>query len=1464
MKLKLSLVSGQELTDLAVTVDAGASAGQLAERLHSSHPRPSSATAPGPDLGFWVNPGMQGERRVAPTLTMADAGVHSGDVIMLTNAASTADGRTQTAATLSVTSGPDAGQSFSLPVGTSVIGRDRDCDVRLSDPLVSKRHVKVTISDMVEIIDDNSANGTLVNEELAQRAVVRADDRVVIGDTELAFSVHAVAAGAFLGGGPTIEFNRSPRLDPRYPGVELVAPEPPDRPEPRRFPWITIVAPILMGAIMYSITRNILSILFVGLSPIMIIGAFFEARRSSKKAMKQGAAQFRTALRELAVQLQYAGETERVSRRREHPSIEEVVGAVHDLSPLLWTRRPEHESFRQIRLGLGLRPSRNKVKTPEKNKTLPELWRELQSVVSEFSVVDRVPVVADLAESGNIGIGGPAAASHPLAAGVVAQFVGLHSPAELVLGAITTPGSARRWEWLKWLPHSGSEYSPVVGEHLASNVSQVNRLVSEVEELVRQREQSESGGGSLPVPVMVLIVEDDAAQDRARLVQLAERGPRHGIHLLWVAASLQRLPAACRTYLEVDPTDGSGAAGYVHTGEGVTPVELEPLEAQASLSFAKALAPVVDSGAYLEDQHNLPRSVSFLSIAGPELADSPAEIIERWRGTNSLPQPGAPRLKRDSTLRALVGQAAGDRCYLDLRSNGPHALVGGTTGSGKSEFLQTWLLGMASAHSPARVNFLLVDYKGGSAFADCVELPHCVGMVTDLSQHLVRRALTSLRAELRRREQILNGRRAKDLLEMEKNRYPETPPSLVIVVDEFAALVGEVPEFVDGVVDVAQRGRSLGIHLVLATQRPSGVITGSLRANTNLRVALRIADEDDSKDVVGSAVAASFDPSIPGRGVAKTGPGRLLGFQAGYVGGHTTSQPPPPVISVFEMPFGLGREWDEPEVDAVSHRSEDQGPTDIRRLVDTISVASEMAALPGARQPWLPELSATYRLEDLPSPRTDEKLVFGVVDRPESQDQPVIAFEPDVHGNMAVFGTGGSGKSAFLRSLAVAAGFAPARGGPCQVYGLDFGGRGLSMLEVLPHVGAVINAEDTERTSRLLKQLRATIDERAARYAAVNAGTISAYRERSGNRLEARILLLIDNFSAFRQMYELGRPGNPFDLLEGIAADGRAVGVHLVATADQANAFPTSLRSVIQSQVALRLVAEMDLMTLGVPLGIFDAQTPPGRGFFDGNDVQVAVLGGDQNMALQAGAMQQLAEAMERVGIAQAPSIAHLADHIRFDSVIQQVGANPVLGVWDETLEPLRFEPVGIFTVSGPPRSGKTSTIVSMLASIRTVRPVSQVVRFGPSRSPLAGLGGWESQASDPEQVAKVAADLTDAIKARSPDVDHLVVVIEGIGEYTSSSADDALQGLLRAVRTEAKFALIEGESTEFNGNWGLMSAVKPDRTGIALQPDQMDGDIVLGTEFPRVRRVEFPPGRGLYARSGQAYRVQVLAPDEL
>lgn len=1465
MKLKVTLVDPAGGTDdLLVTVDATATVGQLAHHLAASHPRRRADAAGNEALSLALAPGSIAERVIDPTATMADAGVRNGDHVIVVRQPAGATGPTAVIATLTVVEGPDAGRTFPLPAGTSTIGRDAECDVRLSDPLVSKRHARIQITDMVELVDEQSANGIVVAGEVVQRVALTPGVDAWLGESRVTVALHSVTGAGNAPSGHAIEFNRSPRVDMRYAGVEMVAPEPPQRPQAQRFPIVTVIAPILMGAIMYSVTKNPLSLLFVGLSPIMAVGAFFENRWATQRAMLHNAADYRVAIRDFAVQLHYVADIERARRRQEHPSIGEVVDGVHQLGQLVWTRRPEHASFGQVRLGLGRVASRNVIRMPVSNNTVADLWRELQDVASEFATIDRVPVVADPAACGSIGVAGPTLVAHPLAASVVAQFAALHSPAELIIGCIASPTSAARWEWLKWLPHVGSEHSPLPTDHLCATRPAVAAIMAALDAVIAARTADGDSEPSLGgLPRIVVVVEDDAPADRARLVQIAERGRAAGVCLVWVAASLERLPAACRTYLEVDPNSGRGCAGFVHTGLLVDELDLEPLADDAAVFLARRIAPLVDAGAILEDASDLPRAVALLSLTGPALANLPEEVLQRWAANNSLPVgAGAPRLKRDNHLRALVGQSSSDRLHLDLRAQGPHALVGGTTGAGKSEFLQSWIIGMATAHSPTRVNFLLVDYKGGAAFADCVDLPHTVGLVTDLTPHLVRRALRSLDAELRRREHILNRKKAKDLLELERRRDPDAPPSLVIIVDEFAALVSEVPEFVDGVVNVAQRGRSLGLHLILATQRPAGVIRGNLRANTNLRVALRMADEIDSDDVIGTRHAAAFDPAIPGRAIAKSGPGQLIAFQSAYVGGHSQDVAPAPPIDVVELTFGLGATWDPPAPDIEPDDGDAIGPSDIHRIVANVRDAAQLQDLPVTARPWLPELAASYRLEDLPTARNDRELIFGVLDLPDTQSQPVVGFVPDRDGNMAVFGTGGAGKSTFLRTMAVAAGFAPARGGPVTVYGIDFGARGLHMLEPLPHVGAVINGEDNERLVRLIRQLRATIDERATRYAGVAASTIAEYRERSAKRDEARILVLLDGFGGFRQSYELGPQSKVFETFLSIAADGRSTGVHVIVTADRPATVPASLSSAIQKRLILRLANDIDYSLVGISTDALSASSPPGRGFLDGHEVQVGVLGGDPNVARQSAAFEQLAAAMARAGVRPVERIAALPERVVASSLPESVGGLPVLGVWDETMGPVTFEPVGSFLVAGPPQSGKTTTVASMLAAIARTRPHAPLALFGGRRSPLGPMADWMRTATSHDEMESLANELTALVNAEDPSVAGLVIVIESVADLLNTPADMALQHLVKACRTYDGFVIAEGESSTLGSSWALLQAVKASRTGIALQPDQLEGDSIFRTPFPRTIRSEFPPGRGLLVRPGSVRRVQVALPE--
>ncbi|PJI94981.1 FtsK/SpoIIIE domain-containing protein [Luteimicrobium subarcticum] len=1495
MRLKLTLVrSSGTSDDVVVTADAATTVADVARTIVRVDPRGGVAERSTGGLTLQAQlPGQERPVVLPPDVPLGEAWIGSGAAVAVLDAgvhrSGPALGDAPVRVQVRVVAGPDAGLTVNLPDGSYVIGRAAGADVLLSDALVSKRHARLEVNQGIELVDLGSANGVQVDGGLITRLRVEAAQTVQIGDTVLVVEPHGgtVLTGVQASAGP-VPFNRSPRVEPRYEGVELASPDAPAEEEKAPFPLLGMLAPLLMGGAMYAITGRPSSLIFVVMTPMMLIGNFATQKKQRKRRRERQVERFEERLEGLEATLGSRAQEEHVGRLLEAPATTQALGEAVRRGPLLWTRRPEHWSFLNVRLGVGAMPSRTTVKTREGGDMLPEYTERLDALVDRYRRVPGVPVIENLHDVGALGLAGSPSYTVATLQALLVQLTALHSPAELAVAAIVSPGWTQPLGWLSWMPHTSSPQSPLEGSHLADSPSSAATLLAEIEEVVSTRlaaKGAQSGtwrgavgaddaaldrgasvgtdkakGSQAPLPALVVIVADDAGVDRARLTQLAERGADAGVYPIWVAPTVERLPGACRTFLAYDEA-GRAAVGLVRLGERIDGVDVsqDVVDTQAAYDYARRMAPVFDAGAIVEDSSDLPRSVSLVTLVGHDMAEGADAVLDRWRQNQSVHDrtPGAtPKRRKAGTLRAIVGSAGVDAMQLDLRSQGPHALVGGTTGSGKSEFLQAWVLGMAAEYSPDRVTFLFVDYKGGSAFADCVSLPHCVGLVTDLSPHLVRRALTSLRAELHFREHLLNRKKAKDLLELEKRGDPECPPALVLVIDEFAALVGEVPEFVDGVVDIAQRGRSLGIHLIMATQRPAGVIKDNLRANTNLRVALRMADETDAVDVVDVPDPARFDPGLPGRGLAKTGPGRLQVFQSAYAGGWTTREPERLDVEVAELRFGGEVRWEEPAgtVDEVA-AEDDLGPTDQQRLVSSIGAASEHARIPAPRRPWQDELATAYDLTKLRQ-RTDSELLLGVADLPERQVQSPVYFLPDVEGHLAVYGTSGAGKSTTLRTLAGAAGITP-RGGPVHVYALDFAAGALRMLDDLPHVGAVINGDDVERVVALMRMLRTELEGRADAFAEANASSITEFRRITGRTDLPRLLLLLDNLAEFRDQFEAGAGrAEWFDVFRDILANGRQLGIHVVFTADRSGAVPTYVRSLVQRNVLHRLTDD-GYVAFGAPRDIITPTSPSGRAVVDNVEVQVAVLGGTSSVAEQAAATKRLADAMRRAGIRPAPEVAVLPAEYPASRLPDAVGGQPVVGLDAVTLEPVGFAPEGVLLVAGPPASGRTNAVAALVGAVRRADPSTRAYLFAPGRSPLAGAVAWAAVATTVDAAATLAQDLAAAITDEDTE-GRVLVVVESINEYLQSPADRHLVELIKAARSSGHLLVADAETSAWNASWPLFAEVKAARRGLLLQPDNLDGDNILRTSLPRASKGEYPVGRGAWVARGKVARVQV------
>jgi DNA segregation ATPase FtsK/SpoIIIE, S-DNA-T family len=1389
-------------------------------------------------------------QKLAPNAHLALADIRSGDRVEIVEGDHTTSLSEEGAATIVIEAGPQTGRRIELRPGRNYMGRGGRSSVVINDELLSRVHLSVTVSDVVVVSDEGSTNGISVDGTVVtQPLTLKSGQRVSAGATVFRVEQHVGALASAAKG--TVPFNRPPRVWKPFRGPEVEVPVPPGPKPKQRIPMVSAAAPLAMGGVMYAMTRNPQTMLFSLMSPVMMMGSVYESRRGGAKDHAEQVAQFRTELQQTDARLKDLEAQERASRETEAPGVGDLAQVVEQTSARLWERSETDEDFLDIRLGVGERPLRTTLKfTPQKN-SMPDLVAEANELLRTYTELRSAPIVVKLDEVGTLGLAGAQTETSSVARSVILQLAALHSPADLVITALLGDSMQQEWEWLMWLPHVRSAASPIVANHLPPTSQAALEFLDELAQIVDKRRGTNSFGSAVAQhPAIVVVIDESIELERSRLSWLFSIDPSLRVSIVWLGSSVSRLPKGCGAVAEIHGGAVPGTVGWTKSGERVETVRFEGVPGDHAARVARGLTPIVDVTAGSSGGTAIPQRVMLVDVLGSrEVLRSKDPVLENWT-------------KSKKTLRAPVGMTGTGPFTLDMRTDGPHALVAGTTGAGKSEFLQALISSLAVNHPPSRVTFLLVDYKGGAAFAKCVEFPHTVGLVTDLDTNQVRRALVSLNAELHYRERILQEHRCKDLMEMEDKNTPGTPPSLLIIVDEFAALAKEIPEFVDGVVNVAQRGRSLGLHLVLATQRPGGVISDNIRANTNLRIALRVADPNESNDVIGTPAAAALSRTTPGRGVAKVGPQELLMFQSGYVGGHTSVERTNAAVSIADLAYGTTKAW--PSREKVS-KADNTAPNDLARLVDVVQASFHESGLDLPRRPWLAPLPIDQDLYNLPRSQSDSEIVIGLQDDPAHQAQRPARWSVEKDGSIAIFGSSGSGKSTALWTIA--ASISSALGDtPPHVYAIDFAGRALDAIEDLPSVGSVIASDDHERITRLLLHLRQTITERASLFADVNAGTLSDYRRLARNGAAAntaRIFVLIDGFGNFLSTYERIERGIWTEMVPKLMAEGRQYGVHFVVTTDRRNSMPNSVYSIIPQRIVLRMSNDDEYGSVGAPFRVLTNDSPSGRAFYDGLELQIGVPGGSLRSDEQALALTKLGAQLHRQkGGFKAPPIRVLETEVSRTALGSLVrGSFARSGA---TLNPVSFASnEGVFVVAGPMKSGKSSTLASLAEALAEQTPGRPMFFVSPRRSPLSTAPFWTAASTNPEDAATLIRQLADDIAKIEPE--HApAVFIDDFHECHESDVGQAVSALVKVAREYPVLIVASAESSIARraSQYTPLGELRQFKTGIVLAPDVVNGDgDILSAAIPNTSVRVWPPGRGYLVGRGSAELIQVGLP---
>ncbi|WP_052869286.1 type VII secretion protein EccCa [Streptomyces niger] len=1254
---------------------------------------------------------------------------------------------------------------------------------------------------------------------------------------------------------------------------------------------------------------RIMGVLMLMSTAAMTIAQIVRHRKGTQGEEAQARRDYLKYLAQTRRQVRRTARAQRDAQFYVHPHPDQLWALVAEGSRL-WERRVSDDDFGQVRIGLGPQQLWTPLVAPDTapvEELEPLCAGAMQRFLASHSSLDNLPMAISLRAFYHLTVSGEPESVLGAARSMVAGLVALHSPDDLMVAVVTAPSAAADWDWIKWLPHA-----QIPG---TTDGAGTKRLFSddlgEIEELLDNRLEGRSRFNRDAQPVLeqphLIVVLDEGAVPPDALLASPE-----GLQGVTVLEIVRGELGSARGGLSLVVHPGrlqveSASAVY----EGVP----DSLSLPAAEALGRQLAPLRVSTAS-DDEEPLLSNLEFTDLLGLGDAASVGPATT-WR-----PRPTAERLR----VPIGVGEN-GAPVMLDLKEAaqegmGPHGLCVGATGSGKSELLRTLVLGLAVTHSSESLNFVLADFKGGATFTGMAELPHVAAVITNLADDLtlVDRMRDSITGELQRRQELLRsaGNYA-NVHDYEKARAAgaalEPLASLVIVIDEFSELLTAKPDFIEMFIQIGRIGRSLGVHLLLASQRLEEGRLRGLDTYLSYRIGLRTFSAAESRTAIGVPDAYHL-PSVPGSGYLKFGTEEMVRFKAAYVSGTYRAASPassaggsiptdrrPTLFTAAPVPV----HYMEPEPDASLTSPAPQDDALADTVLDVIVRGLEGQG-PAAHQVWLPPLTESPSLDQLlpplaasaergvhaPAFTASGKLCvpLGLVDKPFEQKRDVLYRDfSGAAGHMLVVGGPRSGKSTFLRSLI--GGFALTHTPhEVQFYGLDFGGGGMVAIEGLPHVGGVASRLDAEKVRRTVAEVAGILNRREEFFRDHGIDSIGTYRQlRAKGQLPDEawgdVFLVLDGWQAFKTDYEALEP-----IVTDIAARGLGLGVHLIITVSRYMEMRPSLKDQILSRLELRLGDPMDSeldrkIAKNVPVGA------PGRGL---TEEKLHYLGSLPRLDASSGT-EDLPEATAAFVKAitdnwpgpHAPQVRMLP---RTLSVRELPPGNAApqhgiaIGLDEMNLQPVfvNFDTDPLFAIYGETESGKTALLRLLIKQLtERYTPEEALFIVGDYRRSLLEcvpepyLVGYGTAH---EAFEKYVTDMNTLITSRIPGPDvtpqqlrdrswwrgpRAFIVVDDYDLVATSSSNPMAQLVDSLPYTrDAGVNIIVARSTAGAGRSSyepfIQRFTELGAQGVILSGSPNEGELLGG-----VKARPLPPGRGIYVtrRHGASLIQTGWVPDE-
>ncbi len=1069
------------------------------------------------------------------------------------------------------------------------IGRSEHCHICIKNTMVSSAHAQLELkNDILTIRDTNSTNGTYVNQRRISSQLLEIGDviyimgvKIIVGNNMLAIncpdqSVKIQSSGfvpitkfsvpgdiTFSEDMEKTNFTRSPNFKRKIQPFSLSIDPPPTKQVMEEQPlYLAIGSSMTMGiaslttgcfTIVNAVANgNVASAIPTAVMSIsMLTGSLlwpFLTRRYQKN-LKTAREEKRLKLyRKYLDDIQY--EVDKIAFEQQHLlneayiSLQECYNRILKCDRRLWERAPGEDDFLKLRLGTGNTPLLGEIKMPVEKVTLSDdaLLDEMRQAFSKPRMLQDVPVTLSFYQHSVTGITGNLSVCHQMLQSLIMQLVTFYGYDCLKLVYLSTEPMPEELGFLRELPHAWNDNRQMRYTATCDN---------EIKEISIALEREFEGRGTDKtlhhVPYYVVIVQNEKLSMSAgilRKILAAEQNM--GFSVIFTATDLRALPKECSRVIHLSE-DGNYIMEKENAQECILSFCMEQADKYYLYDISCALANIhlVTSSATGE----LPSHVEFLEMFGVKKAEH-LNVTERWQKNDPT-----------KTLEVPVGKNTyGNLFMLDLHEkiHGPHGLIAGMTGSGKSEFIITYILSLAINYHPYEVSFVLIDYKGGGMAKTFEKLPHVVGVITNLDGAAVKRSIVSIESELKRRQEMFlklsseTGESNLDIYKYQKyyrNGVVKEPLShLFIISDEFAELKAQRPEFMEQLISIARIGRSLGVHLILATQKPSGVVNDQIWSNSKFKVCLKVQTRDDSMSMLNRPEAAGLVQT--GRFYLQIGYNELFEIgQSAWAGAPYTGDidnddsVKQQKLSVIDS---IGRDIASLHIGkSLIHTEEGNRRKQVDVITEYICKTAQERQI-RKRSLWCDPLPDEIMYDALAKKYTYQRKPYclapllGEVDDPASQCQYQLTAPISEMGNIIVFGAVGSGKSLFLNTLLCSL-LIDHTADELQVYIMDFDAETMVAFQNAPQVGDVVLIDQEEKINKLLLLLDKEMQERKKSYAATG-GDYSSHLRKS-IRKDPAILIVINNITAFEEEYEI-----KLTTLIRIARNGRKFGIYFAVS----------------------------------------------------------------------------------------------------------------------------------------------------------------------------------------------------------------------------------------------------------------------------------------------------------------------------